>query len=154
MKEQLNLFFVSTFDRILALEEETLHRSPFTNLSVREYHVLDVVFEMEKVDRNTMSGIANKLGISIGALTTAMNTLVKKEYVCRSYPKEDRRLVKICLTDMGVRANEVHQLFHRTLIEYVSAAMKEEEIETLATSLKKINDFLKGMENNDTNHNR
>ena len=154
MREQLNLFFVSTFDRILALEEETLHKSPFTNLSVKEFHVLDGVFEMEKKDRNTMSGIANKLGISIGALTTAMNTLVKKGYVCRSYPKEDRRLVKICLTDTGIRANEVHQLFHHTLIEHVSAAMNEEEIETLSTSLKKINDFLKCMENNDTNHNR
>lgn len=154
MREQLNMFFVSTFDRILTLEEEALHKSPFTNLSVKEYHVLDGVYEMEKMERNTMSGIAKKLGISIGALTTAMNTLVKKGYVCRSYPKEDRRLVKICLTDMGIHANEVHQVFHRTLIEHVSDAMSEEEIETLSTSLKKINDFLKGVENYDSNHNR
>lgn len=154
MREQLNMFFVSTFDRILSLEEETLHKSPFTNLSVKEFHVLDGVFEMEKVDRNTMSGIANKLGISIGALTTAMNTLVKKGYVCRVYPKEDRRLIKIELTKTGARANEVHQVFHRTLIEHASAAMSEEEMDTLSTSLKKINDFLKKEDNHDSNYHR
>lgn len=143
MKEQLNYFFVTTFDRILSLEERELQKSQYKNLSVKEFHVLDGVDKMEKTGKNTMSAIAGKMGISLGALTTAMNTLVKKGYVCRNYPKEDRRLVQISLTELGKGANKVHQRFHNTMIEKVSESLSTKEIETLSISLKKMNDFLK-----------
>ena len=46
-----------------------------------------------------MSSIARKLNITVGSLTTAMNSLVNKRYVERHRSEEDRRVVLVKTLD-------------------------------------------------------
>ena len=62
-----------------------------------------------------MSSIAKELSVTVGTLTIAMNSLVKKGYVKRERGEEDRRVVYISLSDKGKKAfidvykRQVHQ---------------------------------------------
>ena len=46
-----------------------------------------------------MSSIARELSVTVGTLTIAMNSLVKKGYVERTRGLEDRRVVYISLSE-------------------------------------------------------
>ena len=78
-------------------------------------HVIEAVGPGEG---NNMSSIARKLNITVGSLTTAMNSLVKKGYVVRERSEEDRRVVLIKLTDKGIKA--YHQdVYKRQLLYHI-----------------------------------
>ncbi len=143
-KEQqtrLNTFFVRTFNRILTLEERSLLRSGLGNVSVKELHILEAVSELTPSGRNTMSNIAAWLDISVGALTTAVNTLVNKGYLVRAGREGDRRIVLVELTETGVRANARHEQFHVELVERAGEQLDDASMETLCASLDKLADF-------------
>ena len=139
-RQQLNQFFVYTFNRILLTEERVLARK-FPNISVREHHILDAVGELESTDQNTMSQIAGKLFISVGALTVAVNTLVTKGYLVRRSRENDRRIVLVELTEAGKAAAQFHGQFHRDMIEQVGEILDDRSITVLADSLGKISAF-------------
>ena len=100
----VNDFFVNVFNKILLYEEQALNRSGCKDLSVREMHVLEAVDVLEAESRNNMSHIAERLAISVSALTTSVNALVRKEYLCRESGQKDRRIVYVKLTDKGQQA--------------------------------------------------
>lgn len=56
---------------------------------------------------NNMSTIAKKLNITVGSLTTSMNSLVKKRYTERIRSEEDRRVVYIRLTEKGIKRHTI-----------------------------------------------
>ena len=89
----INELLVEIFHRILAIENEGL-RQQGVNLSMSEVHVLEAI---SLVETKTMTNIALKLGITVGSLTTAINTLVKKRFVRREFDETDRRKVLISL---------------------------------------------------------
>ncbi len=63
--------------------------------------------------------IARKLGITVGSLTTSMNSLVNKKYVVRERSEADRRIVYIRLTPKGEKAYRHHEEFHKKMVESV-----------------------------------
>ena len=90
-----------------------------------------------------MSAIAKSLGITVGSLTTSMNSLVKKAYVERERSEEDRRVVMIRLTEKGMRAYEQHKNFHDEMTEAVIASIDKDEIPTLANVLQGLIKFFR-----------
>ena len=140
-KEALNQFFVYTFNKILAWEEQALVKSACYNLSVKEMHILEAVAELEKNNQNTMSLIACRLSVSVGALTTAVNVLVNKGYLKRQRTANDRRIVLISLTEQGKSAELEHQQFHKEMVESVGSFLPEKDLQTLIVSLKALSDF-------------
>ena len=64
-----------------------------------------------------------ELSVTVGTLTIAMNSLVKKGYVVRARGKEDRRIVYISLSDKGRRAYEHHAEFHRQMIDSIKEGL-------------------------------
>ena len=66
-----------------------------------------------------MSDIAAKLNITVGSLTTSMNSLVKKGYATRERSEQDRRVVFIHLTLKGRKAYHHHAEFHRKMTDAV-----------------------------------
>lgn len=137
-KENINMLFVDVFNDILQIEEKALKNSGLNNLSVKEMHVLEAI---ELVEEPTMSKVAGKLRVTIGTLTTAINTLVKKYYVERVECADDKRVVKLKLTDTGLKAYEVHKQFHDELISDSLNKLTDEEIRVLSSSLKKLRMF-------------
>lgn len=140
-QQVLNTFFVETFNKILALEERYISRNTDSELSVRELHIIEAVSVLEATKSSTMSKTAQHLSITIGALTTAVNVLVRKGYIKRGQDKSDRRVVYLHLTERGAEAEKIHQKFHQQMIGNVSESLSVEEFEALISSLEKLSNF-------------
>lgn len=140
--KQLNDFFVKSFNYILQGEELSLAANGVTNLSVKEVHVIVAVSELKKTNNNTMSRIAEELNVTAGALTTAVNTLVRKEYLTRMYDLTDRRTVRVQVTEEGEEVITKHDEFHDLLIEFVSQRLSSQELDLLTHSLAQITSLI------------
>lgn len=136
----LNELLVDLFNDILQIEQSALQSGALNDLSVTEIHTIEAIGMYEP--RN-MSEVAADLNITVGTLTTAINKLIKKEYVERKRIEEDRRVVQIQLTKKGKLAYRVHEKFHLDMIKATIDGLSEEEEEVLITSLEKLNKFFK-----------
>ncbi|AAO34778.1 MarR family transcriptional regulator [Clostridium tetani] len=136
----LNELLVDTFNDILTIEQNALQSGEFRDLSVTEMHTIEAI---GMYTQKTMSEVANKLNITVGTLTTAINNLVKKGYVERSKSEKDRRIVYIQLTKRGKLAYRIHDKFHLDMIKETISGLTDEEEEILIASLEKLNNFFK-----------
>ncbi len=143
--ETLNHFFVRTFNRILAWEERSLRAAGLEDLSVKELHTLEAAHEMCKKELNTMSQIAARMGISVGALTTAVNVLVRKGYLARGGNEKDRRVVTVRPTQTGLNALAVHEEFHRRMIGGIMDALGDAELAALTSSVTTLDGFFQNL---------
>ena len=138
--KKLNDILVSLFNSVLKMEEDAIKNSSRHNLSITEVHTLAAIGAGKA---KTMTQVAASLKISVSTLTTAINKLVDKKYVNRFRVPEDRRIVKIELTEEGIEAVQEHEQFHWKMINDVVAELKEEEQTILLQSLDNIHDFFK-----------
>ena len=88
-----------------------------------------------------MTDIAKKLNITVGSLTTSMNSLVKKGYVARKRSENDRRVVNIYLREKGVEAYEHHKQFHREMTDALVNSLTPEELNVWMKSLNALTEF-------------
>ena len=100
--------------RILKREEEAIITEEFKDISNNDMHVIEAVGIGEG---DNMSSVAKKLDITVGSLTTAMNSLVNKKYVIRERSEQDRRVVNVRLTEKGKRAFFHHQEYHHKILQ-------------------------------------
>lgn len=134
----LNRLLVQLFGDILKIEEKSLQEGDFADISLTEIHIIEVI----GVDRGrTMSEVANDLSVTVGTLTTAINRLIKKEYVERKRTEEDKRVVLINLLEKGKLAYERHAKFHDEMIKSAIYGMSIDEELVLISSLDKITKF-------------
>lgn len=140
MVKELNNLLVSLFNTVLKMEEKALKEGSNHNLSLTELHTLAAIGTGRA---KTMTQVANSLKISVGTLTVAINKLVKKEYVNRFRVPEDRRIVKIELTQEGIEAVLEHEAFHLNMVGEAVAGLSQEQTEVLVESLGNINNFFK-----------
>lgn len=136
---EINDTLVRLFNMVLKLEEGALKDSTFGNLSITEIHTLEAI----TVDKTkTMTQVATELGITVSTLTAAINKLVQKGYVHRFREEEDRRKVKIQLTDSGRAAVKEHESFHMDMVSEALATMNPEEVKRFSNSISGIFEFL------------
>lgn len=138
--KKLNDILVSLFNSVLKMEEDAIKNASNHNLSITEVHTLTAIGAGKA---KTMTQVAARLKISVSTLTIAINKLVDKKYVNRFRIPEDRRIVKIELTEAGVEAVREHEEFHRNMIDDVLAELNEEEQKILFQSLDNLHDFFK-----------
>lgn len=131
---------VKIFNNILEIEESALRNGVFSDLSVREIHIIDVIGNK---DQRMMTEVAKDLNITVGTLTTAINKLIKKGYVERNRIEEDRRVVMVKITEKGAQAKRAHGEFHREMVNSMMIDQSEEEMEILLVSLGKLNEYFK-----------
>lgn len=136
----LNELLVDIFNDILTIEQNAIQSGKFKDLSVTEMHTIEAI---GMYTQKTMSEVANKLDITVGTLTIAINNLVKKEYVKRGKSEKDRRIVYIELTKRGKLAYRIHEKFHLDMIKETISGLTDKEEEILMTSLEKLNIFFK-----------
>lgn len=136
----LNELVVEIFNDILQIEEQTLKNGSLKDLSVTEIHTIEAI---GMYTERTMSEVAQDLKITVGTLTTAINKLIKKEYVERKRIEEDRRVVLIHLTKKGKLAFRLHEKFHNDMISATIDGLSSEEEKVLVSSLSRLNDFFK-----------
>jgi len=133
----VNELLVDIFNRILAIEEESL-KERGVKLSMSEIHVLEAI---TKTEEPTMTNVANKLGITVGSLTVSVNTLYQKGFVSRDRDPEDRRKVIIGILSKAEDVLEKHNEFHNEMINSIFNDLKVEEDELLISSLRKLSSY-------------
>ena len=111
---QLNEVLVHLFNHTLKIEEESLIKDEFKDISMNDMHIIEAVGDGEP---KNMSSIARIVGVTVGTLTIAMNNLVKKGYVIRTRSEKDRRVVLISLADKGKKAFRRHEEFHLQMVQ-------------------------------------
>ena len=137
--ETLNEVLVSLFRDVNDIEQKAIITSEFSDITNNDMHVIEAV----GLEGNNMSAIAKKLNITMGSLSTAMNSLVKKHYAERNRSERDRRVVNIRLTAKGRKAYASHREFHDRMTDAVLAHLNEEQVKVLAQALENLTDFFK-----------
>nr|WP_305146599.1 nitronate monooxygenase [Anaerovorax odorimutans] len=121
------------------MEEKAIKESTRRDLSITELHTLVAIGEGKP---KTMSQVAAALKINVSTLTAAVNKLVKKGYVDRFRIPEDRRIVKIRLTDEGASAVREHEEFHTAMIREAISQIPEDQVGKFIESIDNINEYL------------
>ena len=134
--QTLNEVLVNLFRDIMDIEQRAIITDEYKDLTNNDMHVIEAIGIDEA---KNMSTIARLLSVTVGTLTIAMNSLVKKGYVIRRRGTTDRREVYISLSDKGKAAYEHHAGFHKAMIESVSKELTQEEMEMLVRTLVKLN---------------
>lgn len=137
---QLNEVLVHVFNHALKIEENSLIREEFKEISMNDMHIIDAIGDGEA---KNMSSIAKLIGVTVGTLTIAMNNLVKKGYVVRTRSEEDRRVVLISLSEKGKKAYVRHQEFHLEMIKAMREGLSDEQCLVLLQAIRNLKDHLK-----------
>lgn len=136
----INDILVHLFNEIWELEEKAIITEEYKDITNNDMHIIEAIGLGEG---NNMSTIARKLNITVGSLTTSMNSLVKKKYAERIRSEEDRRVVYIRLTEKGIKAYHHHEEFHKKMTDAVVAALDQEEVPVLVKTLNSLAEFFR-----------
>lgn len=134
-RPMINAFLVEVFNQILRYEEKALKQFEGGKLSVKEFHVIEAVFSGTTLGENTMGEIARRLGVTMGTLTTAANTLEKKGFLTRIKCSQDKRAVRLFPTAQAERANAVHMAFHTRMVEAITSQLDDEQLSAMTAAL-------------------
>lgn len=141
--EILNEVLVRLFRDIMDIEQKAIITQEFKDITNNDMHVIEAVGMGAP---KNMTSIAKELSVTVGTLTIAMNSLVKKGYVIRERGREDRRVVYISLSEKGKKAYEHHAEFHREMIRSIQEGLSENEMGMLVQALTKLDSWFRTKE--------
>jgi DNA-binding MarR family transcriptional regulator len=141
----LNEVLVNLFRDVMDIEQKAIITEEFQDITNNDMHIIEAIGMNEP---KNMSTIAREISVTVGTLTIAMNSLVKKGYVLRERGKEDRRVVYISLTERGRAAYVHHARFHKAMIDSISDEMTSEEMELLIKTLTKLDKWFRNWQEN------
>lgn len=135
----INGYLVKVFNEIIDLEERALQTSQFKDLSIKEMHTIEAIGLRGDL---TSTEVANKLNITVGTLTVAVNNLVRKGYVNRIRVDSDRRIVRLGLTKKGKLLYRLHDKFHRDMVKETLRGLDVSQAEVLIKGLENLHNYL------------
>lgn len=141
----LNEVLVNLFRDVMDIEQKAIITEKFQDITNNDMHIIEAIGMNEP---KNMSTIAREISVTVGTLTIAMNSLVKKGYVLRERGKEDRRVVYISLTERGRAAYVHHARFHKAMIDSISDELTSEEMELLIKTLTKLDKWFRNWQEN------
>lgn len=136
--DMFNEILVKLFRDIMDIEARAIITEEFRDITNNDMHVIEAIGIH---DKKNMSTVAKELSVTIGTLTIAINSLVKKGYVERVRSEQDRRVVYISLTPKGEKAYRHHEEFHKRMILATINGLTEEETRVLVKALSNLNQF-------------
>lgn len=146
-KSYINFFLTEIYSDVMKAEETYTSNGRFSNLSLKEVHVIDAVCRSaDQKSNNASSAIAQMLKVTAGTLTTAVNTLERKGYLCRERDAEDKRIVRLKATQIGWQVYADHQSFHAHLVDRVAGQLSLPEKRLLVQTLEKVEALVRDFE--------
>ena len=136
----LNDALVSLFNDVMDIEQKAIITEQFKDITNNDMHVIDAI---GIGNPKNMSTIAKELSVTVGTLTIAINSLVKKGYVTRQRSNEDRRVVYISLSDKGRKAYKHHADFHRKMSQGIMEELNEQELEVLVKAIHHLDNWFR-----------
>jgi len=95
------------------------------------------------VDNGTpATKIAPLLGMEPRSLTRMLRTLEEKGLIYRKADEEDRRLVRIMLTDLGKEKRDIARDTVKHFNNYIKLSVPEHELRTFIKVMKRINELI------------
>lgn len=136
--ETLNTAMVRLFRDVMDIEQKAVTSQAYKDITNNDMHVIQAIGTGKP---KNMSTIAKELSVTVGTLTIAMNSLVKKGYVNRERGEQDRRVVYISLSEKGLDAYAHYEDFHRRMIDDVLRELEPEETKALVKALVKLDQW-------------
>ncbi|MDD6155524.1 MAG: winged helix DNA-binding protein [Lachnospiraceae bacterium] len=140
LEETLNDLLVNLFKDLVEIEGRCLITDEFEDITVNDMHVIEAVGVDTPRNMKTVAGLMN---VTMGTLTKSVDGLCRKGYVMRERSQEDKRVIRLKLTDRGRHAFYHHEAFHRQMIENVMAQLSEQESDLLIRTLSKLADYFR-----------
>ena len=140
----LNEMLVKLFNNIMDAEEKAIITEEYKDITNNDMHIIEAI-GIEEPRR--MSDIAKRLNVTMGTLTTNMNSLEDKGYIIRERSKTDKRVVLVVLTPKGKKAFCHHRGFHRNMIKAIVRGLDEDEMKVMIKCLLNLNEFFEKYEN-------
>ncbi|MCX6640464.1 MAG: MarR family transcriptional regulator [bacterium] len=127
---QLNYSFMTT---------EKWGAPPDVDFNFREVNVL---FYLGCTGPSIMREISDRLGVAVSTLTGIIDRMVQKELVYRERHDEDRRIVKVGLTEKGKAIHDWHIASHSQVSREMLVSLSDSEQQAVLTLMKKITEYL------------
>lgn len=137
-KSELTHTLLKVIYKIMDLDKEIKYYGIDKPLTYAEIHM------MEKIKENNdshISGIANKMGITRGAVSQMVKKLEKKELVKKEEDPNNLSRLILRLTATGEKACNEHERYHNTFNERIENILEDFSEE----DRNKIHDFLKDL---------
>ena len=139
-EETLNELLVGLFKDLTDIEARCLITDEFSDITINDMHIIEAIGVEEPKKSGT---VARLMSITLGTLTKAIDGLTRKGYVNRIRSDEDKRVVKLSLTDKGKSAFYHHEQFHVHMIEHIKDGLDKTELNVLVGALAKLTDYFK-----------
>ncbi|MBZ6528265.1 winged helix-turn-helix transcriptional regulator [Aerococcaceae bacterium DSM 111021] len=136
---QINEYLVQIFNEVLLIEEYSLKQSEFSDLTIKEMHTIEAIGLEGDL---SSSQVAEKLSVTKGTLSVSIQNLVTKGYVERVRLEEDRRVVRLKLSNKGKLLFRLHRKFHLDMVRDTIEGLEKEEAEMLIKGLGNLHNFL------------
>ncbi len=135
---KLNELLVNLFHNVMDIEAEAVITEEFKDITNNDMHIIEAIGNDEP---RSMSMIAKSLNVTVGTLTSNMNSLEDKAYIVRERSKTDKRVVLVSLTEKGKKAFFHHRDFHRRMIHSIVKDLEEDEMKVLIRCLQNLTKF-------------
>lgn len=134
----INRQLVNLLYEIIDFEQKAIIVDEFKDISSNDLQIIEAIGIGTP---KNMSTTAKMLKVTVGTLTIAINSLVKKGYVKRVRGEEDRRVVFISLSDKGIRAYQHQREFHENMSKEMINNLDEEKLRVLIKGLKSLREY-------------
>lgn len=138
-RHTINELLVGLFNYILYIEDRNL-KEKGVPLTMSEVHILESIRDTSD---NSMSHIAGRVMVTQGTLTTSAGKLINKGYVERYRDQNDKRIVRLSLTEKALPILKIHDDFHKQLIDKAVGDLGLEENTLLMESLERILNYFR-----------
>ncbi|MCI5997178.1 MAG: MarR family winged helix-turn-helix transcriptional regulator [Peptoniphilaceae bacterium] len=138
-RQTLNELLVDLFNFILYIQEKHMREKGVT-LTMSEVHLLESVI---KSKNNTVTNIADAMLITKGTFSVNASRLIKKGYLIKYKDEEDKRIVRVEITDKARKVLKIHDEFHENLIDRALEDLNLSDNETLNKSFESILNYFK-----------
>lgn len=123
---------VEFYDKMSSWEHSVVKDS---GLSPAQMHTIEIIGHQQNL---RMKELAQRLGVTTGTLTVAVDKMEKMGFVARKPHEHDRRSWLVVLTERGKEMFSEHHRFHKEFTREISLGLSPEEMETFSGLLSSV----------------
>lgn len=113
-------------------------------LTTTELHIIECI----GMDKLTIKDLSEKLGITMGTMSVALNKLEEKNFINRIRSNKDKRKVYVSLNKKGKIAYAYHGNYHETILEKLTETIDKEKLQIFTEIFEELLNNLKSMKLN------
>jgi DNA-binding MarR family transcriptional regulator len=116
---EADYYMIELFNRSLELSKKSYEYCPGVSLYPNEIHAVEYIAESSTTN---MTDIANRMGITKGAVTKMVAKLEEQGLLVRYKYRPSQKEIYVHLTELGVRAYEGHKAYHAVMRQQLSSS--------------------------------